>query len=177
MNSAFLNKVNRIDYGSSTTCTADCQCAQLTSYTTGNAYVRLNMRCTTTCVQCNPGVACTTYSCSSNCRCPTDMYWTNMAMGCRMEILFFNSFYILKIIKLFKFLQEYQVGYGQPCTTTAMCKLSLALVCSTSNDQCYCPTSMAMDYCDCLVTQYYAGDSVGCSNFEISLVFFIEIYI
>ena len=86
MKSAFKKKVNRIDYGSSTTCAYDCQCAQLTSYTTGNAYVRLNMRCTTTCVQCNPGVACTTYSCSSNCRCPTYMYWTNMAMGCRMRI-------------------------------------------------------------------------------------------
>ncbi len=36
---------------------------------------------------------------------------------------------------------------------------------------------MAMNYCDCLVTQYYAGDSVGCSNFEISLVLIIEIYI
>jgi len=56
------------------------------------------------------------------------------------------------------------VGYGSPCTSTAMCKLSLGLVCSTSNDQCYCPTSMAIDHCDCLVTQYYAGDSTGCGN-------------
>ena len=61
------------------------------------------------------------------------------------------------------------MGYGSPCTSTAMCKLSLGLVCSTSNDQCYCPTSMAIDHCDCLETQYYAGDSTGCSNEDFNL--------
>ena len=61
-----------------------------------------------------------------------------------------------------------QVGYGGWCTSTAQCKLTYGsfggLVCSTTNDQCYCPTSMAMDHCDCLVTQYYDGDTNGCRN-------------
>ena len=82
--------VNRIDYGSATTCTTDCQCTQLTSYTKNTyAYNRLNMICINVCVQCLTGVACTTYSCTWNCRCPTHMYWTNMATGCRKRENFF----------------------------------------------------------------------------------------
>jgi hypothetical protein len=120
-----LGCVTRIKY--SQYCTSDCQCVN-----------GLNMICSTTCVSCSPGVACVSVSCSQQCYCPTNMYWTNMNMGCVL-----------------------QKGYGAVCSATVQCSTALKLVCSTVNDQSYGPTSLAINHCDCLVSQYY-DNSVGC---------------
>ena len=99
------------------------------------------MICSTTCVSCSTGVACVSVSCSQQCYCPTNYYWTNMQLGCVP-----------------------QVGYGAVCSSTVQCSTSLKLVCSTTNDQCYGPTSLARNHCDCLVGQYY-DSSLGCGTF------------
>ena len=57
-----------------------------------------------------------------------------------------------------------QVDYGEQCVTTVQCKTSLKLVCSTSNDQSYGPTSLSVNRCDCLVSQYYQDSTTGCGN-------------
>ena len=54
-----------------------------------------------------------------------------------------------------------QKGYGAVCSSTVQCSTALKLVCSTVNDQSYGPTSLAMNHCDCLVSQYY-DTSLGC---------------
>ena len=57
-----------------------------------------------------------------------------------------------------------QKNYAIACTATVECKSALNLYCSTTGNQCECPTNLPAGRCDCTSTQYYKDTTFGCGK-------------
>ena len=73
----------------------------------------------------------------------------------------------MRIICLFFLWKVNQKDYASTCAATVECKAALGLYCSTTGNQCECPTSLPAGNCDCTSTQYYKDATSGCGIYFI----------